>query len=152
MNWSPRSKMTAQRSRACRRRNSARWLTYGAVSLLGVATLSGIRTPTARANEPAVVIKMIDVPASFDPAEATISVGETIRWENVGVSVHHAGSDPSTAIKASDVANPDGAKPFDSGLIKPGESFSYTFTKPGTYKYVCIAHEGSGMLGQVTVR
>jgi plastocyanin len=114
--------------------------------------LSGIRTPTAGANEPAVVIKMIDVPASFDPAEVTIIVGDTIRWENVGVSVHHAGSDPSTAVKASDVANPDGAKPFDSGLIKPGESFSYTFTQPGTYKYVCIAHEGSGMLGQVTVR
>jgi plastocyanin len=122
---------------------------YGGLSLLGIAMLNGI---TARANEPAVVIKMLDVPASFEPAEVTIGVGDTIRWENVGVSVHHAGSDPSTAIKASDVANPDGAKPFDSGLIKPGESFSYTFTKPGIYKYVCIAHEGSGMLGQVTVR
>ena len=152
MNCSPRSKIPEQRSWIYRRRRPVRCLTYGGLSLLGVAMLSGIRTPTAGANEPAVVIKMIDVPASFDPAEVTIIVGDTIRWENVGVSVHHAGSDPSTAVKASDVANPDGAKPFDSGLIKPGESFSYTFTKPGTYKYVCIAHEGSGMLGQVTVR
>jgi plastocyanin len=125
---------------------------YGGLSFLAVAMLSGIRTPAARANEPAVVIKMIDVPASFEPAEVTINVGDTIRWENVGQSVHHAGSNPSTAINSSDVANPEGANFFDSGLVKPGESFSYTFTKPGTYKYVCIAHEGSGMLGQVTVR
>jgi len=152
MNCSSHSQTPEQRSWIHRRRRPARWLMYGGLSLLGVTMLSAIRTPTARANEPAVVIKMLDVPASFEPAEATINVGDTIRWENAGVSVHHAGSDPSTAMKASDVANPDGAKPFDSGLIKPGDSFSYTFTKPGIYKYVCIAHEGSGMLGQVTVR
>lgn len=117
-----------------------------------VLTLNGFQTVNARANEPAIVVKMLDIPASFEPAVITIDAGQAIRWENVGLSVHHAGSNPSTAIKGDDVANPDGAKPFDSGFLKPGESFTYTFTTPGVYKYVCAAHETSGMLGEVIVR
>ncbi len=46
---------------------------------------------------------------------------------------------------------PDGADPWDSGILQPGESFSYTFTVPGTYSYFCLPHVLSGMLGTVEV-
>ncbi|MGO9197209.1 MAG: plastocyanin/azurin family copper-binding protein [Acidimicrobiales bacterium] len=29
---------------------------------------------------------------------------------------------------------------FDSGPIKPGASYSFTFTKAGTYRYHCTIH------------
>lgn len=104
------------------------------------------------APNPTIVIKMLDMPVSFQPALITIKAGDTVKWENVGNSVHHATSDPSSAIIATDVTNPSGAKPFDSHFIQPGESYTHTFTVPGTYKYVCAAHEMSGMSGEIMVK
>ena len=46
---------------------------------------------------------------------------------------------------------PDGAEAWDSGPLKPGESFTSTFTVPGTYAYFCIPHVLSGMRGTVEV-
>jgi plastocyanin len=113
----------------------------------------GLALETANATGPTtVVVKMLDTPPSFDPAQITIHVGDSIKWENVGNSVHHTTDDPAAAIKADDVAKPPGAKPFDSGFILPGANFTQTFTVPGTYKYVCAAHETSGMSGEVVVR
>ncbi|HJU09712.1 MAG TPA: plastocyanin/azurin family copper-binding protein [Candidatus Binataceae bacterium] len=104
------------------------------------------------AAKPAVVIKMLDMPPSFEPEQTTITAGETVEWENVGNEVHHATSDPSLAIKKDEVANPSGAKPFDSGFLKPGESFSHTFSVPGVYRYTCVVHEAKGMTGEIVVR
>jgi plastocyanin len=53
----------------------------------------------AKASEPSVVIKMIDMPPAFEPAQVTISAGESVEWKNVGNEVHHATSDPSLADK-----------------------------------------------------
>lgn len=38
---------------------------------------------------------------------------------------------------------------FDSGLIKPSNTFSYTFKDPGTYHYFCMVHPW--MTGEVIV-
>jgi len=38
---------------------------------------------------------------------------------------------------------------WDSGLLDPGESFSFTFTTPGTFDYYCIPHPF--MQGQIVV-
>lgn len=120
--------------------------------VLAIAALVGVHLRSAAASAPPIVVKMVDMPATFQPAKLTIRVGETVEWKNVGNSVHHASSDPSTAINPAEVSNPSGAKPFDSGFLQPGQSFTYTFTVPGTYKYICAPHETSGMLGEVTVR
>ena len=103
------------------------------------------------AARPVIVIKMLDMPLSFQPVQTTIKVGETVEWENVGNEVHHATSDPSLAIKPAEVANPPGAKPFDSGFMRPGESFSHTFSIPGVYRYTCVVHETKGMTGEIVV-
>jgi plastocyanin len=39
---------------------------------------------------------------------------------------------------------------FDSGLIKPGGTFSFKFTTAGTYDYYCTLHPE--MAGQVVVK
>jgi plastocyanin len=124
----------------------------GIVGVLAVAGFVGVRLSSASASTPPIVVKMIDMPATYEPAKLTIKVGETVEWKNVGSSVHDASSDPSTAINPTEVSNPPGAKPFDSGFLQPGQSYTYTFTVPGTYKYICAPHETSGMTGEVTVR
>ena len=105
----------------------------------------------AKASQP-IVIKMIDMPPAFEPAQVTISAGESVEWMNVGNEVHHATSDPSLAIKKTEVTNPAGAAPFDSGFLRPGETFTHSFPKPGVYKYACVVHEVKGMVGEIVVK
>ena len=40
-------------------------------------------------------------------------------------------------------------KTFDSGDLATGKSFTFTFTKPGTYSFLCSIH--SSIHGTVTV-
>lgn len=105
----------------------------------------------ARAEDPAVVVKMNDMPTAFEPKEVTVKVGDTVQWKNVGNSVHHASSDPTMAMKSGEASTPPGAKAFDSGFLRPGDTYSFKFLQPGVYNYVCAPHETSGMIGKVTV-
>jgi plastocyanin len=103
------------------------------------------------AAKPAIVVQMLDAPPSFQPVRSTIKAGDTVEWKNVGAQLHHVTTDPSAALKKDDVTNPPGVKPFDSGFLKPGESFSETFSVPGIYRYTCAVHEAKGMNGEVVV-
>jgi plastocyanin len=104
------------------------------------------------AAKPAVVITMMDMPASFEPMRITIKAGDMVEWKNTGNQLHHVTTDPSAALKKRDVATPPGAKPFDSGFLKPGESFSQSFSVPGVYRYTCAVHEAKGMNGELVVQ
>ena len=73
----------------------------------------------------------------FRPEKITVTVGTQVTWTNVGQKTHTVTM----------------GKVFDSD-IKPGQTFSYTFDKPGTYQYYCVTHSESdteGMVGTVTV-
>jgi plastocyanin len=74
---------------------------------------------------------------AFTPANVTIKVGATVRWENF---------DPLHQHTVTSV-NPVGL--FDSGTLVQGDSFQFQFTKPGVYSYHCSFH--SIMTGTVTV-
>jgi len=56
---------------------------------------------TVAADEPAVIVKMRDMRPSFDRSEVTISVGQTVKWQNTRNSVHHATDDHAMAIKGT---------------------------------------------------
>ncbi len=79
--------------------------------------------PTARpvANAVPVTIKNF----AFTPLTVTIPAGTTITWTNRDAIAHTATADDKT---------------FDSGNLNPGQSFSFTFDKPGTYSYICTYH------------
>ncbi len=72
----------------------------------------------------------------YQPETVTIKVGDTVVWTQVD-EVKHT------------VTIVTGPESFDSGLLSAGKTFSYTFTKPGTYAYKCTPHPG--MRGTVTV-
>jgi len=62
---------------------------------------------------------------AFTPAELTVPVGATVTWRNRHGANH-------------DVVADDGT--FASPLFGTGESWSFTFTEPGTYPYICSIH------------
>jgi plastocyanin len=72
----------------------------------------------------------------YTPSLITVAVGTTVVWVDVGQQTH-------------DVHARDGS--FDSPPLSPGNTFKFTFTKPGKYPYYCIPHEGDGMTGEVDV-
>jgi plastocyanin len=102
-------------------------------------------------NAPAAIVHMTAA-NKFDPEKVTIKSGEVVRWvnDNAGPS-HTVTTDPAMVQNEDDVEIPGGAKPFSSGVIKPGKFYQHTFEVPGTYRYACAPHEGSKMLGVVVV-
>lgn len=72
---------------------------------------------------------------AFSPATVTITAGDSVTWTNADPVVHTATSTTGA---------------FDSGDIAQGESFSVTFTTPGTYDYFCTPHPT--MTGQIVVQ
>lgn len=113
------------------------------------ASLSDQGTP-----RPAQTVRMTDQ-LRFDPENITIKVGDMIEWVNESNMPHTATGDPEKNPVAKShpeyVLLPDGAKPWSSELLQPGERFLYTFETPGEYKYFCIPHVLSGMRGSITV-
>ena len=74
-----------------------------------------------------------------------------MRWTNTSFDMHTVTADASLAADVSHVLLPDGAEPFNSGLIAPEKTFTKTFAVPGRYRYFCIPHEATGMVGEVVV-
>lgn len=106
--------------------------------------------PPAVTQEPAATVGMTNT-MKFNPDTVRINTGETVEWTNSSLLAHSVTGDPSQSTIEGSAQLPEGAKPFDSGMMDPDETFTHTFTKPGTYKYFCIPHEGAKMFGWVIV-
>lgn len=90
----------------------------------------------------------------FDPRDAVACAGQTIRWVNAesnAAMVHTVTADPSLAKQPDSAALPEGAEPFDSGVIRPGESFEQVLTVAGDYRYFCKPHERMNHKGTIKV-
>ncbi|NIP57586.1 MAG: copper-binding protein [Gemmatimonadetes bacterium] len=87
----------------------------------------------------------------YGPGTLRVSVGETVTWRNTSDLIHTVTADPEKAMDVANVRLPEGAETFDSGNLRPGETFSHTFRVPGEYVYFCIPHEAAGMVGRIVV-
>jgi plastocyanin len=72
---------------------------------------------------------------AYDPSPLTVNVGDTVTWTNNDGTAH--------TVTANDGS-------FQSGTLQSGQSFSFTFTTPGTFDYHCEFH--ANMSGQVVVQ
>jgi plastocyanin len=124
---------------------------YRASAALAVLMLVAGAMPSIAAAK-TVEIKMTDTPPKFMPMSVTIQKGDTVEWINNAQSLHSVTTNPAVAQDPKDVSLPKDAKPFDSGFMPPGAKWSYTFTVPGTYKYLCLTHEKDHMTGIVEVK
>lgn len=88
---------------------------------------------------------------TFTPAAVRIRAGQAVRWVNDSDIAHTVTADPAQAREAGSVQLPNGAAPFDSGDMQPGDAFVHRFDVPGTYRYFCVPHELAGMVGTVVV-
>ena len=70
-------------------------------------------------------------PDCFIPSIATVEVGAIVTWDNTDTAAH-------TATAGSTADGPSGV--FDSSLIMPGGSYSYTADTAGTFDYHCMVH------------
>lgn len=71
---------------------------------------------------------------SFTPQTLTVTAGTKVTWTNDDTTVHDVTSTNGPAIDAATTGL------FASGPLSGGESFSFTFTEPGTYHYECTIH------------
>jgi len=71
---------------------------------------------------------------SFQPGVLKVKVGAKVTWTNGDTVAHTVSADN---------------KSFASNHLQPGGSFSFTFTRPGTYAYHCAIHPS--MHGSVVV-
>ena len=77
----------------------------------------------------------------FIPSNAMVDVGGTVTWSNDDTAAH------TVTSGSADGGGPDGT--FDSSLLMPATTFSYTFEEAGEYPYFCVVHPW--MAGMVTV-
>ena len=76
---------------------------------------------------------------AFGPPSITVKAGSTVTWTNQDAILH--------TVTAGTPTNPGTA--FNAKLDGAGSTFSFTFSKPGTYPYHCSIHEV--MRGVITV-
>jgi plastocyanin len=62
---------------------------------------------------------------AFAPGNLQVKVGTTVTWTNQDEEAH-------------DVSATGGA--FQSAPLNAGDHFTFTFTKPGRYPYLCTIH------------
>lgn len=78
---------------------------------------------------------------AFDPAELAVDAGTTVTfsWESGGHDI------------AVDSQPEDGDWGGVTETQESGYEHEHTFDAEGSYEYVCRPHEGSGMVGTITV-
>ena len=104
-----------------------------AIILLMVAGRAKGSGFAATEEKPAVEIKIDNF--VFSPNTLTVAAGSTVRWTNRDDIPHNVVTDDKT---------------IKSKVMDTDESFSYTFTKPGTYNYFCSIHPK--MTGKIVVQ
>ena len=100
-------------------------------------TPSPTPTPAPTPSASAVVVEILGESGnmSFNPAVASLQVGQQVRWHNADTTVH--------------TATQDGGG-FDTGFLAPGAtSASITLNAAGSLRYHCSVHPS--MLGTLNV-
>merc|ERR1712099_3886 len=84
----------------------------------------------------------------FEPAEITISAGDSVTWVNNVGYPHNVVFDEDEIPEDVDV---DSISHYDL-LNGKGDVVSSTFNTAGEYSYYCEPHQGAGMVGTIIVQ
>ena len=103
-------------------------ITLGAFASVSLAAFSAA---LAAPGDTSVTIQNFD----FHPMAISVPVGATVTWKNLD-------GEPHT------VTSVDGS--FRSEALDEDDTFSFKFTEPGVYKYLCTIHPR--MMASVTVK
>ncbi|MBE1493871.1 plastocyanin [Amycolatopsis lexingtonensis] len=92
-------------------------------SMPAMTSMAAPPSPPVAATSNTVAIKDF----AFAPAATTVKKGTTVTWTN-------SDQDPHT------VTSTGSGGPLRSPTLQTGQSYSYTFTTPGTFEYLCTIH------------
>ena len=81
----------------------------------------------------------------------TIAVGQMVEWRNSSAAIYEIIANPVKTKGSTSAQLPAGAEPFDSGFLRPNSTFSYRFTVPGVYRYVCDHNGSQQASGEIVV-
>jgi len=125
----------------------------------GESELSG--GPDVSEGTPSDADHVVDMQAvAFEPAELTVSQGDTVAWVHAGGEAHsvnaYGDSIPEDASywASGGFESEEAARTgWDNGegAVQSGHYYTHTFETTGTHDYFCIPHEGAGMEGSITV-
>ncbi|MGB1587060.1 MAG: plastocyanin/azurin family copper-binding protein [Thermoplasmatota archaeon] len=114
--------------------------------------LSGCTSPAPSDSSPAADATVLMENFKFDPVELRVKVGDMVNWINKD-AVQHTVTPTDKEQWGTEGSGDDQSKWLDEG-----DSWSFTFTEPGTYTYYCIPHasqsedgEWKGMVATVVV-
>jgi plastocyanin len=115
---------------------------FGFAGILAMRTSTPVPVETRGAvslatSDAAKVVNVSIDNFKFTPAELTVPVGTTVKWTNRDDVPHTATSKGEPSL-------------FDSKALDTDDSFSFTFSSPGTYRYYCKVH--NHMTGTITVK
>lgn len=86
----------------------------------GISMVVIPKTNVAETNYEPEVIKVV------------IGINNTVRWMNQDITSH--------SVRADDEGDPDFRSAMQDNFLSPGETFEYTFTKPGVFGYHGVPH------------
>jgi plastocyanin len=101
-----------------------------AASTAGILTASGAQDRGVRVDD-----------NIFDPSFVVVEAGTTVVWQNVGSQGHSV--TPQRGSSEPRDSNPECATLTFIACMQPGERYSWTFERPGTYTYYCRVHGDS---------
>ena len=94
--------------------------------VVALGLLSCSSNPVAAAEAPKLATHTVTMEGtSFQPVMLTVKLGDSIVWVNKDPFPHTATSE---------------AGGFDSGVIQPDKSWTYTPKRKGKFPYICTLH------------
>jgi plastocyanin len=94
----------------------------------------------------------------FVQETVTVHVGDKVVFHNPGMDAPHTvtfGTEPANVFAPSGDPTQFSGGDLSSGIMPanagPASTFEVTFTKAGTFKYICALHDYMGMVGKVRV-
>ncbi|MBX6341311.1 MAG: cupredoxin domain-containing protein [Thermomicrobiaceae bacterium] len=108
-----------------------------ALALVAALALAAGCGGSAAADRKPVATTRVEMPPSyrFDPPVITVKAGTTVTWHNGDHFTHSVRLQDGSGVEK---------------VVKPGQSASITFDKPGEYRYDCGFHPRD-MRGEVIV-
>jgi plastocyanin len=106
---------------------------FGVLVVLALgAALAG---PGAASVQAQAAGRVSIVDFAFNPASTTVAVGSQVVWTNTGQAPHTSTSQ---------------AGGWDSGRLSPGQTFTFTASRAGSFAYMCTVHPS--MTGTLVVQ
>lgn len=122
-------------------RITKRWLWVSVIGLVLIVAACGGPSPTTSTSTPTAVPTTAPIATSttaptsggnnvsiasfaFSPQSLTVTAGTKVTWTNKDSTTHTVTADGGAF----------------NHMLSPGDTFSFTFTKAGTYQYHCSIH------------